>query len=246
MPYCEILTCWQCIPCPDHSDAPREQVLLVGLSANPPTYRGGHVGIMEYFARGKQFDQIWALPVYSHMFVTKRELAPFEHRVAMLKLALGDVPKVKVVEVERELGEAAVNYATKAGLPLHEVRVGTVDVLCHLQRTFPHIEFSLVLGTDTYADLAAGKWKRGDEILRRWRVVVIDRSGLPPIPDSSLSPKHSSPLKLEVVRVAIPDLTEVSSTRVRASRDDTLLSHALHPKVLGYIQEHKLYAYSGL
>jgi len=246
MAYCEIMTCWQRIPCANHRDAPREQVLLVGLSANPPTYRGGHAGIMEYFARGKQFDQIWALPVYSHMFATKRELAPFEHRVAMLKLALGGVAKVKVVEVEKDLGDAAVAYAGKAGLPLSEVRVGTVDVLCHLQRTYPHIEFSLALGTDTFADLAAGKWKRGDEILRRWRVVVIDRHGLPPIPDASLSPKHSSPLKLEVLRVVIPDLTEVSSTKVRGSQDDTFLTHALHPKVLAYIKEHKLYAYSGL
>jgi len=204
------------------------------------------VGIFKYFNNCARFDQIWALPVYAHMFAAKRGLESFDHRVAMLKLALGELSKVKVMEIEKEMAEAAVSEAIKVGLPLNEVRVGTVDVLCHLQALYPAIEFSLCLGTDTFNDLAAGKWRRGDEILRRWRVVVVDRPGQDPIPDSSLSPKRCSPFKFEVMRASIPKLENISSTAVRASRDDAFLKDALHPKVLAYIKEHKLYAFSAL
>jgi len=243
--YCEILSCWSRTPCGLHNDAPKK-VLVLGLSANPPTYSGGHFGLFKYFNDSSSFDQIWALPVYAHMFAAKRDLAPFEHRIAMLKLALGELRKVKVLEIEKELADAAVNEAKRAGRPLNEVRVGTVDVLSHLQALYPATEFSLCLGADTFDDLSAGKWKRGDEILRRWRVVVVDRPGQNAIPESSLSPRDSSPLKFEVMRAPIPALAVVSSTEVRKSRDYSFLEKALHPKVLAYIQQHKLYAFSEL
>ena len=59
-------------------------ILIFGLSGNPPTGRYGHLGIVHHFS--PLFDEIWLLPVYDHPYATKRDLLlPFHHRVAMLE-----------------------------------------------------------------------------------------------------------------------------------------------------------------
>lgn len=65
-------------------------VLLYGLSANPPTALQGHMGAVSYC---RQFvDEVWLLPVYQHIYSSKRALAPFNHRVRMCELAAHVLP----------------------------------------------------------------------------------------------------------------------------------------------------------
>lgn len=45
-----------------------KRVCLFGLSADPPTGQGGHLGIVAHLASMEMFDQVHVLPVYSHMF----------------------------------------------------------------------------------------------------------------------------------------------------------------------------------
>ena len=55
----------------------KRQICLFGLSANPPTGKSGHVGIVSYLSEIKsgddesetrRFDEIRVLPVYKHMY----------------------------------------------------------------------------------------------------------------------------------------------------------------------------------
>lgn len=62
------------------------QVLLYGTSANPLTGLQGHMGAVAYCRQ--LVDEVWILPVYQHIYSTKRQLAPFHHRVNMCKLAI--------------------------------------------------------------------------------------------------------------------------------------------------------------
>jgi ATP-binding cassette subfamily B (MDR/TAP) protein 1 len=48
--------------------SPRKKVCLFGLSADPPTGTGGHVGIVQKLASLPNFDEIRVLPVYRHTF----------------------------------------------------------------------------------------------------------------------------------------------------------------------------------
>lgn len=50
----------------------RRRVCLFGLSADPPTGRGGHVGIVQALLRDKTFDEIRVLPVYRHTYEVRR------------------------------------------------------------------------------------------------------------------------------------------------------------------------------
>lgn len=69
----------------------RRQILLYGTSANPPTALQGHMGVVAFCQ--PLFDEIWILPVYQHIYSTKRHLASFEHRVNMCQLAIQALPK---------------------------------------------------------------------------------------------------------------------------------------------------------
>jgi nicotinic acid mononucleotide adenylyltransferase len=133
------------------------KVALFGLSANPPTGKGGHLGIVQFLVGTGLFDEVWVLPVYQHMFAAKRSMEPFEHRVAMCKLCFEAESTqscmVRVMLVEKY---AAEYYAEKEG---PNFRVGTVDVLDFIHLQCPGLMLHLVLGTDTYKDLINMRWK---------------------------------------------------------------------------------------
>lgn len=40
------------------------------------------------------------------------------------------------------------------------------------------LQFSFLLGTDTYQDLRRGKWRKSEDLLKMVSVVVVDRESL--------------------------------------------------------------------
>jgi hypothetical protein len=46
----------------------RKSICLFGLSADPPTGYGGHVGIVQALQQMDEWDEVWVLPVYRHTF----------------------------------------------------------------------------------------------------------------------------------------------------------------------------------
>ncbi|GMF09175.1 unnamed protein product [Phytophthora lilii] len=217
---------------------PRE-VLLFGLSGNPPTGLQGHMGVVKHCR--PLYDEVWLLPVYQHIFSSKRHLAPFEHRVKMCQLALESLrgqgdggAELKVAEEERAMFE---HEAAKSDSP-KQLRLGSIDLVRFLLNKYPGTSFTMLLGGDTYADLLAGKWKRGDELMQLVKLLVVDRKGV----ESPWRDRGES--KERVSYVNFPGLTDVSSTMVRATEDRAELEKHLDPAVLDYIVEHKLYAFA--
>jgi nicotinate (nicotinamide) nucleotide adenylyltransferase len=204
------------------------KVLLFGTSANPPTGKGGHAGIVAWAAQhdlpgfGRP-DRIWVLPVFRHAFVEKeRAFAPFEDRVAMAKLAfegLAEPGRIEVQTTEREVHASMVARGEAAP------RVGTIDVVRALEAEHPGIELGLLLGADTYQDLLARRWKESEVLLRRIPLVVVPRIGIPN----------------EGAIAEGPGLGAVSSSALRASKDPAVWAREIQPEVLSYIYAHHLY-----
>lgn len=74
----------------------KSAICLFGLSADPPTGTGGHVGMVEalipHLAATSEPQVLYLLPVYRHTFASKRNrLLPFEQRLAMCELAFAHV-----------------------------------------------------------------------------------------------------------------------------------------------------------
>jgi nicotinate-nucleotide adenylyltransferase len=206
-------------------------VVLFGTSANPPTGEGGHAGLVRWAATlpsvpgagGRPVDEVWVLPVHVHAFESKRGLAPFEHRLAMARLAFEHLPglegRVRVLDLERALAESAPGGA----------RPGTIDVVRAIRAAHPDVDPVLLLGGDTFRDLEAGLWKESEALLASTPVLVVPRRG-----------------QAEDVRAAegAPRLDEVSSSEARSTTDERVLARALDPAVLGYIRRHGLYAFA--
>jgi nicotinate-nucleotide adenylyltransferase len=144
-------------------------VALFGTSADPPTGDRGHRGIVRWLTEtpldelGGIPDEVWVLPVYRHAFVEKRDMAPFEDRMAMARLAFGDLPRVRVSDVERSVAEGAGG------------EVGAVDVVEHLIAHNPGVRFAWVMGADTHQDFRSGRWKGGSRLAELVPLVVVAR-----------------------------------------------------------------------
>ncbi|MBU0505931.1 MAG: nicotinate-nicotinamide nucleotide adenylyltransferase [bacterium] len=131
---------------------------ILGSSFNPPHL--GHKAVIADLLKMGTFDGIWLIPVYFHAF--RKYLAPFSHRLAMVRLlALDFEPeKVKVITIEQELNKKP-SY--------------TYDVLAALKTKFPDHSFSLILGSDIKQDL--NKWHRIDDLKKLVTFHFIPRKG---------------------------------------------------------------------
>ncbi|CAM9143799.1 unnamed protein product, partial [Heterosigma akashiwo] len=166
-----------------------KRILLFGLSGNPPTGKGGHLSLVSYFVQnstkknkseGCRWDEVWVMPVYSHMYSSKKNMLAFEHRLEMCRLCFEpagspDCPVI-VSTIEKEVFEDKAKQATDQAA----VRVGTYDIICFLKEKYPNSEFGFLMGTDTFNDLCSGKWRRSAELKEMLEFEVFQRPGEPP------------------------------------------------------------------
>lgn len=132
-------------------------------------------------------DPVWILPVYQHIFVAKKSMESFDHRLAMSQLCFAPLSSkrciVKVLPIEKEAYEEASSHhkisnsaARKMSTESIEqpIRLGTIDIIrfikerssCSIKATaadgvekYIELDLHLVLGSDTFMDLMMGKWK---------------------------------------------------------------------------------------
>lgn len=138
---------------------------------------------------------------------------------------------------------------------ISSLRVGTADLLYMLTQHQPDVDFTLALGTDTYIDLASGKWKRTEDIFRMvgYRTIIFRRKEEDNVDNNEkeqLLQKRIAQWQLinatqsSIRVIEIPTLTEVSSSVVRKSTDETALRAMLSNDVLEYITHNQMYALS--
>ena len=139
---------------------------LFGGSFNPP--HRGHLEFVRYALEQKKADQVWVIPCFEHPFGKK--LAPFEDRLQMCRLQFGVFgPRVKISEVERELG--GKSYSLKA------VRT--------LKQRHRKTDFSLLVGADIVPQMS--QWHRSKALLNEVELLVVPRGKHSPIFDVSAS-----------------------------------------------------------
>lgn len=132
------------------------------------------------------------------------------------------------------------------------VRIGTADILSMLKKNEPDVDFTLALGTDTFIDLASGKWRRTDEVfeLVGQRMVVFHRlleDGEHIQKDAMLKEsiaKRNKDGQSTIQLIQIPTLTDASSSSVRQTSDESILRNLLTADVLEYMKQMKMYAFS--
>ena len=229
----------------------RRQVCLFGTSANPPTGDGGHKGIVKALSQtlGDRFDEIRVLPVYRHTFARKRNiLASYEHRMNMCRCAFENIPKIVVSNAEhKSFQRMAAKLEMKNEEEIQALRVGTADLLDMLLEEEPDTDFSFCMGSDTFMDLTAWKWRRSKDVLKLLdgRLIVLERKGMTGNDQlrKRIATVNATDGRGNVFLLEIPSLQEVSSSSVRSLGEEDKLSYMVTPDVLAYMKKHRLYSF---
>ena len=188
---------------------------LFGGSFNPPHVC--HLLSSIYLLETGDFDAVWWLPVHVHAFAKRRDLVPWEHRLAMCEATLAGRPDLRVEPIEAELGP----------------RSYTIDTVTELQRRHPDVRFGWIIGSDLLAELP--RWHRWTELRERVTFYVVGRGeGRVELPEGG---------RFVVREMWLPD---ISSTAVREHlrRGDPAAARADLPRAVAeYLDRHPdLYA----
>lgn len=124
----------------------------------------------------------------------------------MAKLATANMAKVKVSDVE--FGLSKPSY--------------TIDTMRFLQRNYPGVEWSIILGEDSIASFP--RWKAYDELLRDFEIMIFPRQG------AKANLRLTDDQKL--VQLFPTPLINISSTEIRkkcANKENisALVSHSV-------------------
>lgn len=189
------------------------RIALLGGSFNPPHV--AHQLVALYVLETQPVDELWFVPVYAHPF--GKQLAEYEHRVAMCELAAAALgARAKVSRLEHELARRPGFVASR-----------TLDLVRHLAAE-GH-ELRLVVGTDILGE--THKWHRWDDVVAAAPLIVVGRTGYD-LPAGSVATGVTMP---EIASTRIRELLE------RGHPDDPELRALLPGEVLRYIARHALY-----
>lgn len=158
---------------------------IFGGSFDPPHIC--HVLVCQYVLSMHFVDRILVIPSFSHPF--SKDQAPFEHRLAMTRMAMAGLGSaVEVSDIE----------ATRDGYSY------TVDTLRQLRPMFPSESMRLIIGSDILDEV--DRWKDFDEVKRLAPPLIIPR-GLDDAPGTFTFP----PLSSTQIRAAMKSGQDVSS-----------------------------------
>jgi len=191
---------------------------VLGGSFNP--IHLGHLLVADDVRRKLGLDRVLFVPAFRPPH-KPGPLAPYEHRVAMTRLALGGQAGLELCPVEERL----------------PVPSYTADTLRAVRSQYRDASLYFMLGSDQYSDIRL--WYHPLELVRLARLVVMSRPG---VPRPRLYPGHS------VRRVLFLDVIQVSvSARAIRKRlaNGASVRYMLPTRVLDYATKHRVYSPAG-
>lgn len=196
---------------------------IYGGSFNPPHL--GHISAVGTVVSELSPDRILIMPdcIAPHKAMAENSPSP-EHRLAMCRLAFGDIPGVEISDLEIRRGG----------------RSYTVDTLEQLTALFPEDIFYLVIGSDMLTSFTTG-WYRFEDVLNMCTLTVISREkdDLDELEQNAemLRTRYSADVIILKNHRPFP----LSSSEIRQAMLDGDIQGKLSEKVWEYIKENGLY-----
>ncbi len=194
---------------------------ILGGSFDP--IHNGHLLMAEEVRASLNLAEVVFMPAGQPWLKVDSPILPAEHRVQMVRLAIGDKAcfKLSTVEVER----AGVTY--------------TVDTIGELRAQLgPGDELFFILGWDNLAQLP--QWKEPSRLITMCRLVAVPRPGCP-APDLKALEAAIPGISQRVVIMEKPEI-DISGSEIRNRVAQGLpISHLVPEPVSRYIGEHGLY-----
>ena len=208
------------------ADRAVRRVGMFGGAFDPPHW--AHRSLAEVALGQLDLDRLHIMPT-GQAWHKARVLSAAEHRVAMCRLAFGDLSRTQIDT--REMHRAGPSY--------------TADTLAELARQYPGATLYLVLGADQL--LAFKRWVRWEDVLQLATLAVANRATHigADAPLDQLEEMDLSGVDLPFERLAMP-LRNISATAVRARIGQPTgpqgpLDVLVPEPVASYIAQHHLY-----
>jgi nicotinate-nucleotide adenylyltransferase len=218
------------------------KVGFFGGSFDPPHM--GHIALARLAIERLGLDRVLMAPVGAQP-LKRDESAPFADRVAMVRLAIANQPRIELSLIDAPRPDGGVNY--------------TVDTVKALRdRLDPADRLYCLMGADSF--LTIGKWHRAGVLLSECDFVVGSRPGFDlqqiaaALPEGfSIGPQPIAGAKgcqrvslagkngRESCLYLLTDLSEdISATEIREELQNGQ-EMGIDPAVSAYIQDHGLY-----
>ncbi|MFZ4481501.1 MAG: nicotinate (nicotinamide) nucleotide adenylyltransferase [Rhodoferax sp.] len=195
----------------------KPRIGVFGGAFDPP--HAAHIALVRAALSALQLDELRVIPT-GNAWHKARPLSPAQHRLAMVRLAFADIPKV-VVDA-RETERDGPSY--------------TIDTLRELKTQWPESELFVFLGEDQARALPT--WRAWQQVLQLAIIYVAERgdwrSGKPRFIAPKLYESRFRHLQMQSIPVSATDIRN----RVAAHQD---LSPLVLESVARYIDHHHLY-----
>ncbi|MCG2417556.1 nicotinate-nucleotide adenylyltransferase [Aequorivita sp. F47161] len=176
----------------------------------------GHLIIANHLVEFSDLDEVWFVVTPHNPHKKKKTLLEDHHRLAMVRIALENYPKLHASNVEFDLPQP--NY--------------TVNTLAYLEEKYPKNNFGLIMGEDNLKSFH--KWKNFDVILDRHSIYVYPR-----ISEGTVETKFDNHEKIKTVNAPI---IELSSTFIRKGiKSGKNIKPMLSAEVWQYLDEMNFY-----
>jgi len=203
-----------------------QRIGIMGGTFNP--IHKGHMAIVRAAKKQFRLNKVIFVPSGTPPHKTSEYIAPKEDRFRMVQLVIAGKKDYSISRVE--LDRPGYSYA--------------VDTFNELKKEFnKNAALYYIMGMDSINEILT--WKKPMELFKICQFIVATRPGakirtmrrilkFPPVK------MHSDTIHLIEVKM------NVSSTQIRESIEKGKIpSRLLHPKVIKYIKEKKLYGYTG-
>lgn len=208
-----------------NSEPMDKRIGVFGGSFDP--VQNGHLQVAEAVSRQRDLDRVVFVPALLQPIKSERPLAPGEHRLAMIRLAIHDAPAFEVSDTElRRPGKSF-----------------TIDTIQEFRRKLgPRPELFFIIGSDSVAELP--RWKNVEKLADLCSIIVAARPGWPLDALDALAARLP-PDRVETMKSLAVRTTKntVSSTEVRKRlAAGESVEHLVPKAVADYIARNKLYS----
>ena len=174
----------------------------------------GHLIIANYMATQTDLDKVWLVVSPQNPLKPKKTLARDHDRLHLVRLGIGDNPRLEASNVEFNLPKPSY----------------TVDTLTYLHEKYPEREFALIMGGDNLASLHL--WKNYERLLDNYTIYVYRRP-LTDVGDLAQSPH---------VHIFDAPLLDISATYIREClRQGKSVRYLVPEAVFEYLENSNLY-----
>lgn len=174
----------------------------------------GHLIIANYMATQTDLNKVWLVVSPQNPLKPKKTLARDHDRLHLVRLGIGDNPRLEASNVEFSLPKPSY----------------TIDTLAFLKEKYPEREFALIMGGDNLATLHL--WKNYQQLLAQYNIYVYQR------PAVELGPLAEHPH----VRICKAPLLDLSATYIRdCLRAGKSVRYLVPEAVFEYLESNRMY-----